>query len=595
MAYKFQIGNFRSGGNIQMAGGTSLSGSITNSTADDATVDAIVAEIDAGGVQADKLALDTNGGLQAQNISSVERLQIKLSGGAEPGLSGLSTTGDGLAIRLSASSGTFGDSGLSLNPEGLFVSINGQEGLITASGRLQVRANANKSVEAVAAGVGVLLSADKGLSHDGTSGLAVSVNNAAGVAVDSSGLKVTLDGDALQFTSNNIDLKDTIAGNRTFTGQVSAQGDFLEADRFELRSAGDNRIEYAATGSPLLQVKDSAQNAHGVGLTLEAGKSANGGASNQNGGNVVIRGGQSKGNGNGGRIEFQVATGSAAAGTLNSTAPVMEIQSNGNVVVEKDMTIRQALTVDGNLTVLGSTVTLSASNLLIEDKIIQVAKDANNQASSKDSGILFGQASADGAQWLYEVDGSDQILKAKQGTGNTLIKIQAAEFMGPATQGQILDEENVATARLVLFADNTGAQDFKSDGDFTYNSGLNGGTLSAPRFAGDGRDLTNVPPGVFAIENKNATAGTVALANMAYNILGNGGQGNGTHKFQIAGSFVNGDEIKVKVPSDATAQRVYQITASAAYTMDGASVINLASPDAAVTFVYVGGNQFKIF
>lgn len=512
MAYKFQIGNFRSGGNIQMAGGTSLSGSITNSIPDDATVDAVVAELDDQSLQATKLALATDPALEAVNQGGVEKLQLKIEAnkGLTKGASGVAAVANqnasvqvdnnGIGVKIKANNGlghdgTNGmvavpdgakgmevssnglavklraDKGLGLHSDGLEIQPESNKGIGLSNNGIAVLVNANASAQVDSNGVGVNLSNNKGLGHDGSNGLQVLIQADKGLGVGAGGLTAVVDGDALQLGATGIDLKNSIAGNRTFTGN---------------------------------------------------------------------------------------------------------------------------LVVDGDFQVNGSTVTLSASNLLIEDKVIQVAKDANSQASSKDSGILFGQGNANGARWLYEIDGeSNQVLSAKQGSGNQLIRISAAEFLGPATQGAVLNETGQNQNRRLLFADNAGAQDFKSNSNLTFNSQT--GRLSAPEFSGDGSNLTNLPLGMFPVSNKNATAGVVALQSMAYNILGNGGQGNGTHKFQVQGSYANGDEIRIKAPSDAASNRVYQITASAAYTFDGQSTLSLASPDTAITLVYVGGNQFKIF
>ncbi len=443
MAYKFQIGNFRSGGNIQMSGGTSLSGSITNSVADDATVDSIVTEIDAGGLPGDKHALAANPALESVNESGQKlRVKVKADSGIGRDGDGLSAIvnanesmqvgASGIGLKIKANNGLGHDGsngivavpdgnkamevtsnglgvklrankGLGLHSDGIEIVPEANKGIAVGNNGISVVTYANESVGVSSNGVGVLLSNNKGLGHDGSSGLQVLLQADKGLGVGAGGLTAVVDADALQLGSSGIDLKDTIAGNRTFSGNL----------------------------------------------------------------------------------------------TVNGTASI-----------------------DGDLVVGGTTTTLNTQELLIEDKIIQIAKNANSEATSKDSGILFGQGNANGARLLYEVDGGQQKLKAKQGSGGQLIKMEASEFIGAATKGAITDEENVNASRLILFADNTGAQDFKSDGDFTYNSGLNGGTLSAPRFAGDGRDLTNLPPGMYPVIAKNA-AGSAVNCNdgSAYYIL----------------------------------------------------------------------------
>lgn len=256
----------------------------------------------------------------------------------------------------------------------------------------------------------------------------------------------------------------------------------------------------------------------------------------------------------------------------------------------------------GNLSVAGTTTTVNSTDLLVADKVIQIAKNANDQTTSKDSGIQFGQGNANGARWLYEINGAnEQVFVAKQGSGTQKIRIEAAEFLGPATQASVLNENGNSTNRI-LFAANAGSQDFRSNNQLTYNPGLNGGTLEAGRFKGDGRELTNLPPAAFPIFNKNAAGSAVSLGNEGPGnyILGNGGQGNGTHIFRITGSagglgFANGDELRIKAPDDADGNRKYRISGSGVVRFDGASSFDLDSANAAVTLIFVGNHDFKIF
>ena len=518
MAYKFQLGNAKLGGNLEIATGSSFSGSLSNTGVDDGTVDNIVAELDNASIQATKLALATDPALEAVNQGGVEKLQLKIEAnkGLTKGASGVAVvphaagsiqvSNNGVGVVIKANNGLGHDGtngmvaipdgakgmevssaglavklrankGLGLHSDGVEIQPENNKGIGLSSNGIAVLVNANASAQVDSNGVGVMISNNKGIGHDGTSGLQVLLQADKGLGVGAGGLTAVVDADALQLGSSGIDLKDTIAGNRTFSGNL----------------------------------------------------------------------------------------------TVNGTASI-----------------------DGDLVINGTTTTLNTNELLVEDKIIQIAKNANSEATSKDSGILFGQGNANGARLLYEVDGGQQKLKAKQGSGGQLIKMEASEFIGPATKGAIIDEENVNAARLILFADNTGAQDFKSDGDFTYNSGLNGGTLSAPRFAGSGQDLTNLPVGTPLSANRNPND---ALNLNQFNILTSGGS-DGVKVFRIPNSANSGDRIWIKAPNDAAPARSMKITGSLAgpgLTVDGANFISLESADAAVMLVFTGGTAWRVF
>ena len=220
MAYKFQIGNFRSGGNIQMAGGTSLSGSITNSVPDDATAAAVVAEIDNGEIPIAKLAAKTisgkdlggnldnltagdglSGGTYNGGSAVTMQVDLKTNAGLDfdsgeliakvDGAKAMDVSAQGLAVKLRA------DKGLGFHSDGLEIQPESNKGIGLSSNGISVVVNANASAQVDSNGVGVKLSADKGLGHDGSNGLRVLLQADKGLSFAAGGLAAVVGGDDL--------------------------------------------------------------------------------------------------------------------------------------------------------------------------------------------------------------------------------------------------------------------------------------------------------------------------------------------------------------------------------------------------------------
>ena len=114
------------------------------------------------------------------------------------------------------------------------------------------------------------------------------------------------------------------------------------------------------------------------------------------------------------------------------------------------------LTISGDLTVNGDLVTLNTSNLNIEDKIIQVAKNATTNALADESGIAFGNS----AQLLYD-SGTDALyVKDCAGFNGAYIKsdsIKAAQI-APNAVGASELADNAVDTNAVLNKAITGAK-----------------------------------------------------------------------------------------------------------------------------------------
>ena len=196
--------------------------------------------------------------------------------------------------------------------------------------------------------------------------------------------------------------------------------------------------------------------------------------------------------------------------------------------------------IKGDLQVDGDTVTLNTSELLVEDKIIQVAKAANSVATSKDSGLLFGQSNVNGARFLYEIDagnGNNQELVARQGTGDdaaSLISIKAKEF---------------------------------------YGDGANLTNISADAASAMKHSMTNI-----------TASNTISAPGM---VIGNIGLSS---VLTISGSFSQGDQILVKGNGNLSTSVTLTVTGAAGYgyNFDGQQSVLLESPRAGFTLIYDG-------
>jgi len=228
----------------------------------------------------------------------------------------------------------------------------------------------------------------------------------------------------------------------------------------------------------------------------------------------------------------------------------LDVKSAGNITIldtvgANTLTVGAASTtvsIAGNLAVAGTTTTINSTDLLVADKIIQVAAGASNQATSKDSGLLFGLGDVNGARLLYEVDAgnsNNQELVARQGTGTnsaSLISIKAKDFIGDGSGLTGISADAASAMRHTM-------------SNITASN-----TISAV-----GMVICNLQP---------STAGILT----------------------ISGSFTQGDQILVKAGSNVDTTATLTVTGAAGYgyNFDGSQEVVLESPRAGFTLIYDG-------
>ena len=134
---------------------------------------------------------------------------------------------------------------------------------------------------------------------------------------------------------------------------------------------------------------DPANTAAGKTLTLSGGDVIAGGTSNLAGGDITIQGGAGKGTGDGGDIIFKIAKAGQTTGTtVNALSTALTISGN-----DGDATFANNVTIDGDLTVSGTTTTVNSTVITIKDPVIELGGTDNGGAltsnDAKDKGVSF--------------------------------------------------------------------------------------------------------------------------------------------------------------------------------------------------------------
>ena len=152
--------------------------------------------------------------------------------------------------------------------------------------------------------------------------------------------------------------------------------------------------------------------------------------------------------------------------SLNSALTVsaggVTVSAGGLSVNSGDSSV-QKLTVNGDLIVLGTTISASVSNLVIEDKQIVLADGAGSAAAAAGAGFFVSGANV---EWTYKQNGegtaaaSGDIFVASGSSG--LIDIQAANFYGTlvgtmASPVTLIADAGTLVTGVNYFADVAGA------------------------------------------------------------------------------------------------------------------------------------------
>ena len=245
-----------------------------------------------------------------------------------------------------------------------------------------------------------------------------------------------------------------------------------------------------------------------------------------------------------------VTGGTERIGVTNSA-----INLRQNTGITGTLDVSSDLTVQGDLTVNGDLVTLNTTNLSIEDKVIQVAKNATTDTQADESGIAFGNS----AQLLYDGDTDTLYVKDCTGLNGSSIKtnsITATQIAANAVGSSELADNAVDTAAVAnkaitaaKIADNTiGTGQIAASGVGTSELGakvvtgakIADNTITAGQIAANAvgsSELADNAVDTAAVANKAITG-----AKIADNTIGTG---------QIAASGVGTSELGAKVVTGA--------------------------------------------
>jgi len=207
---------------------------------------------------------------------------------------------------------------------------------------------------------------------------------------------------------------------------------------------------------------------------------------------------------NGGNIDgTTIGANSAAAGTFtdvtatnvqatnikanDGTAAITIANSTGAVNVSTN------LSVDGNLTVNGTTTTIDSTTLTIEDPLIQLAKNnSGGDANTFDQGLFFNRGSLDNVSFIWD-ESTDQFAFAVTAgeDGNTAGNITIdsyANIRANVITGADVETGTVSAADGTLsmtIADSTGAVTFNAGPSFGDNDITNVGDINVDSVSSD--------------------------------------------------------------------------------------------------------------
>ena len=234
------------------------------------------------------------------------------------------------------------------------------------------------------------------------------------------------------------------------------------------------------------------------------------------GSDIVIAGGSGTGSASGGFIRMKTAQASGVSGsTVNTLSDALVITGQGKVGIgvgnpTEDLEVANNVVINGELTVLGASTTVSTTNTVIGDKLIELGNGVVG-APSGDSGIVLERGTGDNAFIGYDESEDKFAVGTGSFTGTTtgdlsitrgtlVADIEAAsiEVSGVGSSvtfdGAVVTIEPTGSNVPILKVDPTNNKmGIGQDPNNALAQILQvNGTIGATAFIGDGNGLTNL-------------------------------------------------------------------------------------------------------
>jgi len=208
---------------------------------------------------------------------------------------------------------------------------------------------------------------------------------------------------------------------------------------------------------------------------------------------------------NGGAIDGTTIGGASAAAGTFTTATATNVQAtnfkanDGTAAMTiadstGDVNVTTNFSVDGNLTVNGTTTTIDSATLTVEDPLIQLAKNnSGGDANTFDQGLFFNRGSLDNVSFIWD-ESTDQfafaVTASEDGTTAGNITIDSyANVRANVITGADVETGTVSAADGTLamtMANSTGIVTFNAAPSFGDNNITNVGDIALDTISADG-------------------------------------------------------------------------------------------------------------
>ena len=263
---------------------------------------------------------------------------------------------------------------------------------------------------------------DTGVEHTGTDQLGLLTGGTRVLMVSANGVNIAPAG-ASGAGSNQALLVDDVHIDTQTVGTSASNKNLILAPH------GSGSIELGGVSSNATSISTtvSAHNVVGTSVTIGAGTTTAGTTDNIAGGSLTLAAGQGKGSGAGGSILFKTADGAGSGNSLNALTTKVTILDSGFVGIAQGtptvpLHVGGDAIITGNLTVSGTTSTVSTTNTFISDSVITLnSGETANGISGNLAGFEIDRGADTGsdnpiARFIF--DDSDDEFKAQIETGS---------------------------------------------------------------------------------------------------------------------------------------------------------------------------------